>query len=337
MRTVLLTGATGFIGKHAAVALEAAGFDIRYATRSPDKARASDPGKNWVAFDVERPATMAEALDGCDAALYLVHGMGGGDADYPEHERDGAEAFAAAAAKAKLRRIVYLGGVMPSHDASKHLESRARTGEILRRGEVDTLELRAAMVMGAGSSSWTMVRDLARRLPAMLLPRWLKNVSYPVAIEDVVVGLIAALTLPITGSRIFDIPGRERVRHRDLIDRIALAMGHKRVMISVPVLSPRLSSYWIALVTRTSHALAKELVEGVRHDLEPSNERLWARIDHQPMPLDEAIRRALADDDATQLPSHPMRDRLQQIGEHYRQLSTPSPEAQPGQQVTSRG
>jgi uncharacterized protein YbjT (DUF2867 family) len=308
---VLLTGATGFVGSHVAVALRAAGHQVRCATRSSGRARASHPELEWVSLDLLRPETLAPALAGCDAAVFLVHAMGPGhEHDYTERERAGAEAFAAAAGAAGVRRIVYLGGVMPASGASRHLRSRARTGEILRAGPVETIELRAAMVIGAGSASWVMVRDLARRLPAMVLPRWLRNTSYPIAIEDVVHAIVAALDLPVAGSRIYELPGRERLTHREVLIRAAAAMGHRRLMISVPVLTPHLSSYWIALVTRTNLAMAKELVEGVRHDLEPRGESLWDHIDHRPMPLDEAIRRALVDERADTLPSDAMRARL---------------------------
>ena len=307
---ILLTGASGFVGSHVAVALAAAGHRVRCATRKPDQAIAQHADRVWVELDLERPETLPSALAGCDAAIYLVHGMDAGHDDYPVRERREAEAFAAAAASAGLARIVYLGGVMPAHGASRHLASRAQTGEVLRGGPVETIELRAAMIVGAGSASWMMVRDLARRLPAMLLPRWLRNVSYPIAIEDVVAGIVAALALPASGSRILELPGPERIRHADLLQRVALAMGHRRMMISVPVLTPRLSSYWIALVTRTSLAMAKELVEGVRHDLVPSGESLWQLVPHRPMRLDDAIARALGDDDAAQVPSPAMRGRL---------------------------
>jgi len=318
MGVILLTGATGFIGRHVAIALAAAGHDVRCATRDASSARAKHPGRTWVELDLEKPATLAGALAGCDAAIYLVHGMGTGHADYPEHERVSAESFARAAADARLRRIVYLGGVVPVRGASRHLRSRERTGEILRAGAVDTIELRAAMVIGAGSTSWIMVRDLARRLPAMVLPRWLRNVSYPIAVEDVVTGLLAALDLPGTGSRLYDLPGPERITHRDVLIRAAAAMGRKRLMLSVPVLTPRLSSYWIALVTRTDLAMAKELVEGVRFDLEPSHESLWDHLGCRPMALDEAIRRALGDDAVVDVPSPAMCRRLESFGIEHR-------------------
>ncbi len=311
MTTILLTGATGFVGSHLAVALRAAGHTVRCATRSPEAARAKAPELTWVAADLMQPTTLVPALAGCDAAVFLVHAMGAGhEADYPARERDSAEAFAAAAAQAGVRRIVYLGGVVPKTQTSRHLRSRQRTGEILRAGSVETIELRAAMVIGAGSTSWIMVRDLARRLPAMLLPRWLRNTSFPIAIEDVVRGLVAALALPPGRSRIYELPGRERLTHREVLVRAAAAMGHHPWLLSVPILTPRLSSYWIALVTRTSLAMAKELVEGVRSNLEPTGASLWDEIHQQPMPIDEAIRRALIDETAPVIPSAAMRERL---------------------------
>jgi uncharacterized protein YbjT (DUF2867 family) len=319
MRTVLLTGATGFIGRHVAIALAAAGYDVRCATRSLTPERTRDSVNHWVELDLERPETLPPALDGCDSAIYLVHGMGQ-DADYPAHERHGAEVFSAAAEAAGLRRIVYLGGVVPKTGASRHLQSRQRTGHILRSGAVQTIELRAAMVIGAGSASWIMVRDLARRLPVMVLPAWLRNVSYPIAVEDVVMGIVAALGLEKPGPQLYDLPGPERITHRDMLVRAAAAMGHRRLMLSIPLLTPRLSSYWIALVTRTDLALAKELVEGVRFDLEPSHEHLWDTIGRRPMPLDDAILCALRDEEAAVVPSEAMSSRLRIVG-HSRPAS----------------
>ncbi len=313
MATILLTGATGFVGSHVLFALQAAGHEVRCATRSLDESRAKAPQLTWVEADLERPDTLTPALTGCDAAVFLVHAMDDAHAgNYPERERDNARAFLAAAEQTGVRRIIYLGGVVPAHDVSRHLRSRQRTGEILRSGKVETIELRAAMVIGAGSVSWMMVRDLARRLPAMILPRWLRNVSYPIAIEDVAHGIVGALALPTGRSRIYDLPGPQRLSHREVLERAVAAMGLHRTMISVPLLSPRLSSYWIALVTRTHLTMAKELVEGLRFDLEPSHPHLWPEIHHTPLPVDEAIRRALTDDTAPVVPSPAMRVRLAQ-------------------------
>ncbi len=291
---VLLTGATGFVGRHLLPALEAAGCDVACGTRNPDAARGRDPKRHWVRVDVEDEASITKALDGCDAAFFLVHGMGQG-ADYPEREARSAENFVKAAEASGVRRVVYLGGVLPAGGrVSKHLGSRQKTGELLRAGKPSAIELRAAMIIGEGSASWTMVKDLAARLPAMLLPRWLRNCSYPVAIDDVVWGLVAALFYPGNDSRVFELPGPEKISHRNVLRRVAVLLGHTRPMLNVPVLSPRLSSYWIALVTRVNLDLAKELVEGVRYDLEPQEDVLWDQVMHQPLELEQAAQLALA-------------------------------------------
>ena len=294
-RPVLLTGATGFVGSHLYPALAAAGVAVRSATRDPEAAAAREPGRDWVALDVEEPHTLAPALEGCRAAFYLIHSMGGRHGDYARREAESAEDFRAAAERAGLERIVYLGGVAPAGEPSRHLASRLRVGEILRAGLVPTWELRAAMIIGSGGSSWKMVRDLARRLPAMVLPRWLRNRSSPVFVEDVAMALVGALE--IEGSGWLDVPGPEILSHRKLLDRVALAFGSEPAMLDVPVLTPKLSSYWITLVTGADLALAQELVEGLTSDLLPTGESVWDRLpERRPTPLDEAIREALDDD-----------------------------------------
>jgi uncharacterized protein YbjT (DUF2867 family) len=300
-RRVLVAGATGFVGRHLYPALKAAGHQIQCASRDPDRAREAAPDRHWVRLDVDDPDTMGAALAGCDAAYYLVHGMSGG-ADYPAREAAAARAFAAAADREGVERVVYLGGVAPQGAPSRHLESRLRVGELLRGRAGATVELRAAMIIGAGSSSWQVVRDLARRLPAMVLPRWLRNHSWPIAIDDVVVGLIAALGLDRAHQGWFDIPGPERIRHRDLLDRARRLLGHRRALrLDLPLLTPRLSSYWIGLVTSVDLPLAKELVEGLRYDLDPGGMVLWDVIDRQPMPLDTAMRLAIDDERADRI------------------------------------
>jgi uncharacterized protein YbjT (DUF2867 family) len=315
---ILLSGATGFVGRHLLPALEAAGHEIRSGTRNPDAARRRHPDETWVRLDVEDEASIDAALTGCDAAFYLVHGMGEGS-EYPEREARSARQFLAAAEAHGLKRIVYLGGVLPKGGvASRHLASRGRTGELLRSGTVSAIELRAAMIVGEGSVSWTMVRDLAARLPAMVLPRWLRNKSWPVALDDVVWGLLAALGYPGDDSRVFELPGPERIAHRDVLARVAKLLGHRRPMLSVPVLSPRLSSYWIGLVTRVELSLARELVEGLRYDLDPTDEVLWERAFHQPLTLEEAARLALASEAVEATPSPKTIARMRAIGERVR-------------------
>jgi uncharacterized protein YbjT (DUF2867 family) len=314
-RRILLTGATGFIGRHVLPALVRAGYDVRCASRAPARAAAVQGEGQWVEMDVEDPRSVASALQGCDAALYLVHQMHSGK-DYPERESLCAEIFRDAAAREGLHRVVYLGGVAPAGGASRHLASRMRTGEVLRSGGVSVVELRAAMIVGRGSASWTMVRDLSARLPAMVLPRWLHNHSWPVAIDDIVAALLAALHLPESPVGFYDAPGPERFTHREILDCTArLIRGREPVSVDVPVLTPRLSSYWLALVTGVDLGMARELVEGLRFDLDPIGPIVWNAIPgHAPMEIETAIRHALADERSAGVPSRAMRVRLELLG-----------------------
>jgi uncharacterized protein YbjT (DUF2867 family) len=236
--------------------------------------------------------------------------------DYPAREARAAEAFAAAADAADVRRLVYLGGVAPQGSGSRHLKSRLRTGEILRAGRVPAFELRAAMIVGHGSASWQIVRDLAVRLPAMILPRWLQNHSWPVDIADVVFALLRSLDLPEDSAGWYDVPGPERLSHRQMLERVASHLGNRPVMFGVPVLTPRLSSYWIAVVTRADLKMAQELVEGLRTDLDPTGTVLWDLFpEHERVTIDAAIAGALDDErlpHAT-IPTPRMRERLERM------------------------
>ena len=314
---ILLTGATGFVGRHLAAALEGAGVALRCGTRSPERARGQWPRRAWVELDLDRPHTLAPALASCRAAFYLVHSVGQ-EGDYAERERGAATDFRAAAERAGVERIVYLGGVAPAGQPSSHLRSRLEVGEILRAGEVATAELRAAMVVGAGGESWLIVQQLAARLPAMLLPRWLRNRSCPVAIEDVVAALLSALDLRPGWSGWLDVPGPVAISHRDLLLKVAAQLGHRPPILDLPVLSPRLSSYWIGLVTSADLSLARELVEGLRSDLLPADEGIWRLLPQWPRtPLDVAVERALADTQARPSPGPAMTERLRGLGARW--------------------
>lgn len=294
--SVLLTGATGFVGRHLYAALDAAGLPVVCGSRDPEGARERWPERRWVRIDLDEPHTLEPALAGCRKAVYLVHGMGdGGSDDYAEREAASARDFASAAAQAGLEKIVYLGGVEPAGEPSRHLRSRLVVGDILRGGGVPTHELRAAMIVGTGGSSWRIVRDLAKRLPAMVLPSWLRNRSSPVFVDDIALALLAALDFEGTGW--LDIPGPEIVSHRELLDRVAKHFGFKPAMIEVPFVTPRLSSYWIGLVSGADFALARELVEGLTSDLLPQGESVWERLPGlRPTGIDEAIEEAIRDE-----------------------------------------
>ncbi len=293
-RILLLTGATGFVGEAVRPALVAAGWQVRCLTRNAASARARDPDADWIEGDVGDPESMIRALAGCEAALYLVHGMGEGG-DYHQREVAAAACFAGAAATAAVQRIIYLGGVAPSSAGSKHLHSRIEVGATLRAGPVQTIELRASMIIGRGSLSWLIVRDLAARLPVMVLPRWLRSRTQPVGIDDVVVALVRTLDLPGTTSTWFDLPGPQTMSGREILEQTARAMGLPRPrMLSLPLLSPRLSSQWVRFVTRARWSVAREVVVGLTEDLLARSDELWQLIGHlRPQPFAEAASRAL--------------------------------------------
>ncbi len=292
-RRALVTGATGFIGRALVPALRARGWSVVAASRHP-VARTS-AGVDWKTCDLLQAESLAPALEGVKAAYYLVHSMGQGHASFREVELRAAQNFAAAAAKAGLERIIYLGGPAPRGLPSEHLSSRLRVGEILRSGSVPALELRASMVIGSGGASWQIVRDLTLRLPFMVLPRWLRSRTRPVALDDVVVALVAAADLPLQGSAWFDLPGPETLTGRQILERIAAIRGRRLVALDLPFLTPQLSALWLRFVTRTDLSLARELVGGLTQDLLPRDERYWQLIGHTRLQsFDEAARRALA-------------------------------------------
>lgn len=293
-RTVLLAGASGAIGQRLQPALVAAGHTVRCLTRDAARASARLGAWDWRTGDVHDRTSLQRAAEGCDAAFYLVHEMGQGS-DYAQREETAAENMAAAAASAGLARIVYLGGVMPrdARDASAHLRSRARVGEILRSGGVPALELRASMIIGAASLSFRIVRDLAARLPFMILPRWLESRTEPVAMHDVIIALQRSLDVRLERSAMHDIPGPEAMSGRAILIRTAHALDlHSPAVLRVPVLTPRLSSLWLRFVTQADWEIAKEIVVGLRTDLLAADANYWEMIGHTSLVTFEDAARA---------------------------------------------
>jgi uncharacterized protein YbjT (DUF2867 family) len=293
---VLLTGATGFVGRNLHPVLRQRGYRVISATRDPVRAQREYPEQEFTKLDVTDPSQIELAMQGCQAAFYLIHGMAGGPG-YAEVESKSALAFRDAAERAGLARIVYLGAIRPQGVPSRHLASRIRTGEILRSGKVPTLELQATMVIGGGSESWRIVRDLAARLPLMILPRWLDTRSQPIAIGDVTFALARALELPLENSLALPLPGPEVLSARDILLRTARLLGSHPKAIRVPLVTPRLSSYWITLVTRADQRISEELVEGLRSDIVADDEGFWRlAAEHPRVSFDEAARAALLEE-----------------------------------------
>jgi uncharacterized protein YbjT (DUF2867 family) len=291
---VLVTGGTGFVGQALLPVLVASGYLVRATTRDVAKA-AAIPGVEWVECDVEQRRDLDNALSEVDAAFFLVHGMGSGNSDYAEAEQHTALGFREAVASSAARRIVFLGGVEPAGTPSEHLKSRLRVGQILREGAVPTLELRASMIIGNGSTSWRIVRDLALRLPAMLLPAWTDSRTCPIDIEDVTVALQRGLELELPESAWYDIPGPDVLSAREILMRVAALGGRHVPSLRVPFLSVSLSSWWLKLVTRADFAVARELVLGLSQDLLPSSDQYWERIGYRPKyDFEASARRALA-------------------------------------------
>lgn len=274
-------------------------MQVRALARHPERAgKLEAAGCEVRRADVLEPQTLGPALEGSDVAYYLVHSMGrGSSGDFAEHDREGAENFAAAAAAAGVKRIVYLGGL---GEGSKHLDSRHATAQVLSEGEVPVAYFRAAAVIGAGSESFRTVFYLVRRLPVMVTPRWVKTRTQPIAIADAVAYLAAAADLSISADREIQIGGPDVTTYGGMIDLLARALGRRRPLrITVPVLTPALSSLWIGLVTPVDAGVARPLIEGLSTETvvtDPSGMDLFPAVGATP--LREGLRRAVADAEA---------------------------------------
>lgn len=295
---VLLTGATGYVGGRLLVALEAEGVAVRCLARRPAALRErAGPGTTVIAGDVLDPSTLGPALDGIDTAYYLVHSMGS-SGSFEREDRVAAGHFATAAAAAGVGRIIYLGGLGGGDELSAHLRSRHEVGAILRASGVPTIEFRASIVIGSGSLSFEMVRALTEKLPAMITPRWVQTLAQPIAVEDLIAYLRAARLHDATGSPIYEIGGTDRVTYGDIMREYARQRGLRRLMIPVPVLTPRLSSYWLGLVTPVYARVGRKLLDSMRNPtvVEDDTARNAFPAIH-PRGISEAVARALVAED----------------------------------------
>ena len=281
-RRALVTGASGYVGGQVVPRLLDEGWTVRVLTRR----RASMDDKPWVdrvevaEGDVSSADDMRRALEDVDAAWYLVHSMDD-QPDFQERDREAATIFSEAAKEAGVSRIVYLGGLHPVDEVlSPHLASRVEVGRILLDSGVPTAVLQAAVVLGDGSASFDMLRYLTTRLPAMVAPKWLDNKIQPIAIDDVVTLLVGAGSLPPEVNRTFDIGGPEVLTYREMIARFSDATGRRRpVVVTVPVLTPRLASHWVGLVTPISAGLAKPLVGSLVHEVVAKEDDIREHVD----------------------------------------------------------
>jgi uncharacterized protein YbjT (DUF2867 family) len=290
-KTVLVSGASGFIGSHVAARLVEEGYRVRAMTRHPRKYHgAGEP----VEADVSDPGTLAAAFAGVDVAYYLIHSLESDD--FEQRDADAARNFAGAAAAADVERIIYLGG-LGANDVtlSAHLRSRREVEEILQTGPVPVTVLRAAVVIGHGGISWEMTRQLADRLPAMVTPRWVRTRTQPIALTDAVRYLVGVLEPAEARGRTYEIGGPEVLRYIDMLQRVARIRGSRLPNVTVPLLTPRLSSAWLRFVTDVDSATARNLVDSMTTEVVVRDDAITRLVPGTPLGYDDAVRLALAD------------------------------------------
>jgi uncharacterized protein YbjT (DUF2867 family) len=294
---VLLTGANAYVGGRLLRKLEESGRQVRCMVRRPEALSGRTAEQTEVVCgDILAPDSLDAALAGVSVAYYLVHSMAGPGL-FADADRRGAENFAAAARRCGVSRIVYLGGLGAEHDVSTHLESRHEVGRILRESGVPTIEFRASIIIGSGSVSFEIVRSLVDRSPVLLIPRWVVSRAQPLAVEDVLAYLLAALDLELEESRVFEIGGPDRVAYVDLMREYARQVGLRRAIVRVPLATPRISGLWLSVVTPVYACIGRALIESLRHDTLVRDGSAREVFPIRPRDLRQAIERALANED----------------------------------------
>lgn len=298
-QTIAVTGPTGYVGGRLVPMLLDQGYQVRCIAREPRKLN----DRQWRSHeqvvveqsDLSDIDTLTEILQGCDAAYYLVHSMEASGSDYADRDRKLASNFATAAKNAGVKRIIYLGGLGEGDSLlSEHLQSRREVEEILGSTGIPVTVFRAAMIIGSGSVSFEILRYLVERLPIMITPSWVKTESQPIAIADVLHYLIRCLQVPETTGQILEIGGADVEPYHDLMRTMAQELKlPKRIIMPVPILTPRLSSGWISLVTPVSYRIARPLADGLRNRVVVTNNLTNELMPHQPMGVREAIHKAL--------------------------------------------
>lgn len=291
----LVFGASGYIGTHLVPYLQAQGFAVRAAARSPEVLE----GRNWsgvdcIAADVTQPDTLPPALAGVTVAYYLVHSMAAGK-NFGRIDLEAADHFARAASEAGVQRIVYLGGLVPPQADTEHIISRRQTGDALRSGTVPVTEIRAGIIVGPGSAAFEVMRDLVFHLPIMLTPRWVNAQSPPIALDNLLEYLVRAPCLAETAGQILDAAGPEYLSYRDMMRVLAEEAGRRPPrVIAIPLLTPRLSSYWLHLITSVPTPIARALIEGMRQDFVANSSRIQQLIPQDLLDFRAAVRAAFS-------------------------------------------
>jgi len=287
---VLVTGATGFVGSRVVPALLEKGYDVRAMTRHPET---YDGGGEPAAGDVSDPGSLSGPLTGVDVAIYLVHSLD--DDRFAEKDAEAARAFGLAAAACGVRQIVYLGGLGPDDATlSEHLRSRREVERLLGEAGVPVTVLRAAIVVGAGGISWEMTRQLVKNLPAMVVPRWAATMTQPIALDDVVRYLVGVVGLEEAFGRTFEIGGPDRLTYVEMLQQASEVIRGRSVPIfTVPVLTPRLSSYWLSFVTDVDTTTGRNLIDSMGTEVVVTDHSIRDVVPGEPITYVEAVRRAL--------------------------------------------
>jgi len=304
MKKILIAGATGYVGSRLVPRLLEKGYRVRCLARNPDKLK----NRSWnkveiVQGDVLDISSLEAALKNIDIAYYLVHAMGT-LGDFRQKDSQSARNFASAAKIDGVKRIIYLGGLGdPEQNLSQHLKSRQEVGQILGETGIPVTELRASIIIGSGSASFEIIRDLVKKLPIMITPRWVKSRCQPIAIDDILSYLIEVLRDQRTVGETFDIGGSEILTYQTMMLQVAEIMGKRLKIINVPVLTPHLSAYWLNLVTTVPMSVAFPLVEGLRNDTICIDQRIQQFLPLQKTPFKDAVQTALQADKKSYLES----------------------------------
>jgi uncharacterized protein YbjT (DUF2867 family) len=299
MKTLVL-GGTGYVGSKLVPRLIRTGRQLRCLARDP--ARLVSREVEVVQGDASDKSAVESAVSGCDRIVYLIHSMTAQSSDFEEHDIRIASNIALAAERARVQQIVYLGGLGKKGAAqTPHLRSRHEVARILRSTCVPVTELRAAVIIGAGSASFEMIKSLVTRLPIMICPKWVNVRTQPIAIDDVIEYITRSLEMPSALSQTIDIGGATILSYRDMMLAVARQMDRRRLIIPVPVLTPWLSSHWVNLVTTVSAPLARALIESVRSETVCENDSALELFDFTPIGFEEAVARAVAQSTSQQL------------------------------------